>query len=71
MGEQKKKRWLKGESSMFAVVEHNFQEVVVIVYCRFFAKAKKKCFRSRYSWDLSFVSPLRVAPGYLPRCDLM
>jgi hypothetical protein len=56
---------------MFAVVEHNFQEVVVIVYCRFFAKAKKKCFRSRYSWDLSFVSPLRVAPGYLPRCDLM
>jgi hypothetical protein len=29
---------------MFAAVEHNFQEVVVIVYCRFFAKPKKKCF---------------------------
>jgi hypothetical protein len=30
---------------MFAVVEHNFQDVVVIVYCRFFAKAKKKVFQ--------------------------
>jgi hypothetical protein len=29
---RKKKRWLKGESSMFAAVEHNFQEVVVIAF---------------------------------------